>query len=230
MTGPSLQSTAADSVSLAELAVECSNLYSFFAAVFSKEASDEMLGLIRSPEFLEAFFDAGGQFDLEFLRRPDNELREELAVEFTALFLGPGEHFSPHESIQSDGGGGRLCGQATTDVKNFIEAAGFEYKNNYTGLPDHIGVEFEFMEKVSKIEAEAWQKGDFETAAKTLDIEVQFMKDHLASWAIGFCRKVTKMANHPFYRELAKLASEFLEAEKDDLPRRLKLASEKALN
>ena len=223
-------SADADPASLAELACERSNLYGFFAAVFSNEASDEMLELIKSPDFLEAFFDAGGQFDLEFLRRTNDQLREELAVEFSALFLGPGEHISPHESVQSSSGGGRLWGPETSGVKNFIEAAGFEYKNSYTGLPDHIGVEFEFMEQITKQESEAWRKQDFEAAVNVLDIEQTFMKIHLAAWAIEFCRKVTKMAEHPFYGQLAKLASEFLESEKDELPRRLKLASEKLVN
>ena len=230
MTSPSVRSEATDPVSLADQAFESSNLYSFFAAVFSKEASSEMLDLIKSPDFLEAFFDAGGKFDLKLLRRPDDELIEELAVEFTALFLGPGEHISPHESVQTDGGKGRLWGPETSEVRNFIETAGFEYKTNYTGLPDHISVEFEFMEQISKREAEAWRKKDFKTAAAVLDVENKFMKIHLSAWAIEFCRKVGKMAKHPFYSELAKLASSFLEDEYDELPRRLKLAREYMVN
>ncbi len=230
MTNISAESLSKEPVALAELAAESSSLYGFFARVFGQEVSEELLGLIRSPQFLEAFFDAGGKIDLEYLRRPENELREELAAEFAALFLGPGGHISPHESVQKEGGSGHLWGPETSEIVGLIEDAGLEIVANFTGLPDHISVELELMGETSKKEAEAWQKGDFETAAKYLVVEDNFMKIHLAEWAIGFCQKVYEQTEHPFYGGLAKLAAEFLEAEKQDIPRRLKLAREITIN
>jgi len=230
MTNMPVESHSKEPMALAELATESSSLFGFFATVFGEEASGELLELIRSPDFLEALFDAGGRIDLDFLRRSKVKLQEELAAEFAALFLGPGGHISPHESVQKEGGSGHLWGPETSDVINFIEAAGYEYKNQYSGIPDHISVEFEFMKEIASKEAKAWQYEDFQNAAKYLDIERQFMRRHLAAWAILFCNKVVMRAEHPFYSEFAKVAAEFLESENQDIPRRLEIADRMKYN
>ncbi|MDP6174976.1 MAG: molecular chaperone TorD family protein [Rhodospirillales bacterium] len=86
------------------------------------------------------------------------------AVEFTALFTGPGEHFSPHESVQLEGGTGELWGKEAVAVKSFIERAGFAYTEELHGLPDPISVEMEFLAQIMAQEGAAWREGDMEKA------------------------------------------------------------------
>jgi len=86
-------------------------------------------------------------------------LAEDLAVEFTRLFIGPGPHISPHESVNTethDVKEAALWSAQTVKVKKFIEAAGLEYDDSFSGMPDHVTAELEFMQRLAAKEAEAW--------------------------------------------------------------------------
>ena len=99
------------------------------------------------------------------------------------------------------------------EVKKFIEFSGLHYTSDYTGLPDHISVELEFMQQVTLREGQAWEEGD-ETAAKgCLKYEKQFLEEHLICWIPDFCDKVMAAAESPLYREMASLTKTFIEFE-----------------
>ena len=76
--------------------------------------------------FAGAFASVGADLGDEFQQSPADELHENLAIEFTRLFFGPGPHVSPHESIYAevDGEAGGLYGAKTVEVKKFIETTG----------------------------------------------------------------------------------------------------------
>lgn len=197
-----------------------SSVYGFLALIFRTEVTENLLKQIKDTDMLSTLSDIGAGFDNDFLQRPENELIEDLAVEYTRLFLGPGKHISPHESIyheRGDGDWGNLWGADTVAVKKFIETAGLEYRNEYTGLPDHIGVELEFMGEVIKREAAARKDNDREGALYCLKIEKKFIDEHLAGWIPMFCDKVIEHAELSFYREIAKLTKSFLENEREEI-------------
>ncbi|MBU0464464.1 MAG: molecular chaperone TorD family protein [Proteobacteria bacterium] len=196
------------------------NVYGLLATVFSQEISSDFLLQIKDPRFLGVLSGLGVEFNGIFFEKPDDDLLEDLAVEFTRLFLGPGKHISPHESIhheRNDGQWGTLWGQSTVDVKKFIESAGLGYKSEYKGLPDHISVELEFMQQVARAEAQAWEDEDTDKALYCLKIEKKFIEEHLACWIPVFCEKVIQQAELPFYRELAGLTRKFIEFEREEL-------------
>ncbi|MGE5576630.1 MAG: molecular chaperone [Syntrophothermus sp.] len=217
---------AAGKAELAEAARCRGNLYGILSMIFSKEPTAELLERLRDPAFTQALGELGVQFGEDFHNRPDDELLLELAVEYARLFLGPGKHLSPHESVyvgkfsDKEGRGleGLLCGQATVEVKEAIAEAGFEFLPGYRGLPDHLGVELEFMQLLTGREAEAWQKGDGQTALNCLEQEYHFVNNHLARWIPLFCEKVVESARLDFYRETAKLTRAFVQSEAEDLP------------
>lgn len=214
---------------LAELArtvIEGSNLYGFLATIFREEMSAELLGHLRSPEIRDVLAEAGVEMGENFMEMPEEQLLGELGLEFTALFLGPGGHISPHESVHVEGGGGMLWGDETVAVRKYVQAAGFKYDDKFKGMPDHLCVELEFMAEVARQEGEAWKKGDRDKAANCLEFEQEFMTDHLATWVFEFCGKVMKKAQRPFYRDMAKLTSDFLKSEIDDIERRMDIATE----
>jgi len=144
-------------------------------------------------------------------------------MEYAALFLGPGGHVSPHESVYVDGGG-QLMGEATVAVRNYIEACGFEYNPDYHGLPDHISTELEFMAEVTRQEAVAWQERDFAKTINCLEFEAEFLDRHLGRWVPAFCERVLERAELPFYRRIIELARNFLDDEVGEINRRLTLA------
>jgi TorA maturation chaperone TorD len=203
-----------------ELADQRINVYGFLARIYKQEVTPEFLPKVRTPEILGVLTHFGADLGDDFVSRPADELIEDLAVEYTRLFLGPGKHVSPHESVhheRDDGDWGRLWGASTVEVKKFIETAGLQYKDDFTDMPDHISVEFEFMQKVIEKERAAWEEGDGDAALYCLKMEKMFIDDHLITWIPRFCDEVTADAGLSFYREMARITKSFIELEKESI-------------
>jgi TorA maturation chaperone TorD len=199
-----------------------SNIYGLLASVYRQEVNADLLHQVKDPQFLGVLSDLGIQLTSDFLQKPEEELLEELAVEFAGLFLGPGGHISPHESVhhqRSDGQSGLLWGESTAEVKKFIESTGLTYNSEYSGLPDHISVELEFMQQLTLREEQAWGEEDEDGALDCLKFEKKFIEDHLIHWIPIFCEKVIELAELPFYREVAALTRNFIEFEKEEIDR-----------
>jgi TorA maturation chaperone TorD len=201
---------------MAETAASRSNVYGLLAAVFRAEPSAELLARLRTPEFAEVLQSLGLSLGDGFHDTPCEELAEDLAVEYTRLFIGPGPHLSPHESVNiefPDPMEATLWGPQTVKVKKFIEAAGLEYDDSFTGMPDHLSAELEFMQRLATKEAEAWAEPNEEFATNILKIEERFLDEHLSRWASRFSEKVIEMSEHPFYLRFAEMMKGFLEFE-----------------
>jgi len=195
---------------------EVSGLYGLLANFFATELTPELLAQLRNPEFQETFTELELDLGDEFYSRELSEFTDELAVEFAGLFIGPGHFISPHESVhrvRDDGDYGKLWGADTVAVKKFIEATGLSYQSDFGGMPDHIGAELEFMQKLEERYAQATTDQDEELAENILSIKDRFLNEHLLTWAPDFFDKVIKKASLSFYREMAGLAKGFLEQE-----------------
>ena len=204
---------------LARTAIGRSSLYGFLASIFRQELDGVTLTEIRSPEFREVFSEFDVELDETFLDEPAESLLESLTVEYAALFLGPGGHISPHESVQR--GNGSLWGPKTDAVKAYIQAAGFRYEEQEQGMPDHISMELEFMGQLVGEEAKAWIDGDSEKARNALEFQKDFLGKHLGSWAGNFFNEVKNRTEVLFYREIAGLAADFIATEKKEIETRL---------
>jgi len=204
---------------MAEMAAARSNVYGFLGNVYRAEPNASFLSALKEPGFTGILEDLGASLGEDFINSPNAKLLEDLAVEYTRLFIGPGPRISPYESLHVDTGNPKneLYSLQTVKVKKFIEGAGLVYDENFTGLPDHISAEFEFMQKITEKEAEAWTNGDDELAADILKIEKRFHDEHLTQWIPGFCGKVIDFAELSFYREMAAVTKEFLEYENKNL-------------
>jgi TorA maturation chaperone TorD len=126
------------------------------------------------------------------------------------LFIGPGKHIAPYESVYRDNGDA-LWSETTVEVKNFIESSGLEYSYNWSGLPDHIGVELEFMQRLTCHEKDAWTRDDKEIAIRCLEFEKRFIDEHLSQWVPIFCDKVKEETRVAFYGEMAEFTRQFIE-------------------
>ena len=202
----------------ARRAMERSDLYGLLAAVFRREPTAELLRQIREPGFAGALSAAGVSWDEGFLDRPEAELVEALAVEYTGLFIGPGKHVPPYASVYLAGEHGELWGPSTARVKRFIEAAGFEYHDHYRDLPDHLSAELEFMKHLAAREAQALDEADGEVAARCRKVGTEFLTAHMAVWIPEFCRCIDRDATLPFYREMAGLLADFIQSEAEWAP------------
>jgi TorA maturation chaperone TorD len=198
-----------------------SDIYGLLATVYGQEITSDLLGQIKTPRFLGALsvLEVEGMDSL--MQKPEAELLEDLAVEYTHLFLGPGKHISPNESVhhqREDGQWGKLWGASTVEVKRFIEATGLSYNEEFKGLPDHISVEFEFMQQLTLREEKAW-KEDPGQAQACRQVEKRFIEEHLICWVPSFCKKVIEETESPFYHSVAALTRSFIEFEMEEMNR-----------
>ena len=162
--------------------------------------------------------------DLHFDEQTTNEVSDkflnDLVLEYTRLFVGPGKHIVPYESVYR-GNGDALWSETTVKVKNFIESSGLEYSSNWSGLPDHIGVELEFMQRLTCHEKEAWSVDDKETAFHCLEFEKRFIDEHLSQWVPVFCDKVKEESRVAFYVEMAELTRQCIDFDSELIDRNL---------
>jgi TorA maturation chaperone TorD len=119
--------------------------------------------------------------------------------------------------VQTGGNDGALNGSAASLVKNFFRSAGFELDPGARELPDHISVELEFMAQAIRQEADSWEKGDRAAARGWAEHQSAFMKRHLGKWGPDFGEKIAARAETPLYREIARLLTNFLEADRKDI-------------
>lgn len=202
-----------------EVASKRSKVYGLLTTVYREDPNPALLRQFKDARFRAALSSLGVDLEDKFFSLSEEELIEDLAVEYARLFVGPGKHISPHESVhlKNEEGGGLLWGEATAKVKKFIESAGFEYKSDYCEIPDHIAVELEFMQGVTERECRAWNEKDNDEVFSCLETEKKFIEEHLARWVPLFCEEIISYAELPFYREMGKLTKRFIEFEKEEI-------------
>lgn len=210
-----------EDLAAAAAATERSRLLGLLATVFGGEPGLAFIRSLKTPQARAALDEAGVMLGAEFFDTPDQILLNDLAIEYTRLFIGPGPHIPPLESVQLKRGSAMIWGPETAVVKRFIEAAGFDYESSFTGIPDHIAVEFEFLARLCATEADAWRAGDSASASASLQWQHKFISKHLGKWAANFLAKVLKAAEQPFYAAFAGLAINFMATEKATIMHRL---------
>jgi len=208
-----------DWVAQANNAKSRSEIYGLLAAVFKGEPDRAFVKELRGPALSGVFTDMDVHLGERFYYGPESQVAEELALEYDRLFIGPGRHISAHESIfhEVDGDTGVLWGKTTVEVRKFIETTGLSYDEDFTGLPDHISVELEFMQKLSEWEAHKWLQEDLKNAEYCRDVQRMFIERHLLCWIPQFCDAVMAQAQLPFYRAMAELTKHYMEFDRQSL-------------
>jgi TorA maturation chaperone TorD len=141
--------------------------------------------------------------------KPDNEL----TAEHSRLFVLP-SGVIPHESFYL-GERKRLGGQVTAGVCRYYEKAGAQLTEKCLDLPDHIGMELEFMHFLCDIEEQLRQEPDLAGLETCLEFQEGFLSEHLLRWYKPLCERIIEEARLGIYRSLARLTVEFLEAERE---------------
>ncbi len=188
-------------------------IFGLLSELFRVEPSIELIGRLRSDEWRSLLADLDIEIPASFTDGSPSEVRERLSVEYTSLFIGPGVHLSPHESVHARTGStrdGELWGELTVQVKRFIEATGLTYATASPGMPDHISTEFEFMARMAAAEAEMVERGDVENAVGCLAIQRRFYNEHLNRWIPEFCGKILDVDRSGFYNAVARLTLAYL--------------------
>ena len=191
--------------------------YRLLADVFNAEPTAEMLDSLRQPEAVEAFEAMGTTFPAELDRMEADlgkqALVEELECEYARVFIGPGKHVGPYESLHRDDHPAEHWGPSTAEVKRFIEHHGLGYDVGFKGMPDHISAEFQFMAELAGAEADAIEAGKGTEAQQAQEIQRVFHQQHVSRWVPAFGDKVIEIARLDFYRDFARMAKTLCEVE-----------------
>ena len=196
----------------ADMARGRSLVYKLLSRVFLKEVSSDFLEMLKKKEVRESL--KGLQVDLGKILdgKSKDKLIDELATEYTALFLTPGG-MSPHESVRFSG---LLFQEPASMVAEFYKTCGLVIPEDYKGFPDQLGVELEFMSYLAEKEAEAWQSKNA-AAEKFRYQQKRFLREHLGRWVVDFCKETEEVTFHQFYKEMIGLTRRFMETEIEEL-------------
>jgi len=196
------------------------NVYGLLAEVFRSEPSSFFLTQLKDPGAVATLESLGCSPWDDPHPSSHEQLGEDLALEYTRLFIGPGPRISPHESMNVDsrfGEENELWSEETVKVKKFMEAAGVAVNDDFAGMPDHISAEFEFMQRLLDAEVQAWVDDDTELAFNILRIELRFYTEHLSRWISVFCDKVIEATEQTFYKQFCEVTKGFVAFEGETL-------------
>ncbi len=213
MKNQGLKNTASDSLSKNQWhsqALSRSNCYGLLAIIFRDTPTPETITQLRTPPLVEVLNDLGYNVT-QHLAGELKEVTECLSEQYTQIFVGPGPHISLYASVYRDGEG-QLWGDSTVWVKRFIERTGLSFKNNWDSIPDHITVELELMQRLAACESQLWtldsshnSKNTEKQLCECLQMQEQFLSEHLCVWIPQFCGCVLETSTSLFYREMSRL-------------------------
>lgn len=195
--------------------------YAVLAALYSAPPSEALAAMIRAGGLAQegsGALNAATNALTECFRRAasDGLPENELAAEHTRLFTLP-FGVVPHESYYVDEKR-HLGGHVTVGVQRYYDAAAAHLTSACLELPDHMGVELEFMKFLCDIEAQLWQASDWDGLRQCLDFQNGFLTRHLLLWHRAMGEKILEMTHLDLYRALARLTVDFLEAERAFVP------------
>jgi len=222
-----------DYKNLAQQAEQRSNIYGFLSVAYTEEPSPDFLENVRDESLVKALQELGVVLD-EITEADDQEkLLEKLAVEYTRLYVGPGHHIPPFESVYVDAQEvdgkkvlGMMGGKAAKAVSQELEKYGYKVTQNFRNMSDHIATELALMRFLALEENEAWKKKDKKKALMLLASQQNFLSEHLVRWAPEFCDRAKDYAKLKFYQTIASLTKEFVLSEDKNLPELIKMEEE----
>lgn len=195
--------------------------YAVLAALHAAPPTAELAATIRAGGIRQSPGSAlAGAADAlsECFRRAEAEgmSDDDIAAEYTRLFVLP-FGVVPHESYYLDEKK-HLGGHVTVAVQRYYDAAAARLAGTSLELPDHMGVELEFMKFLCDIEAQLWQEPNREGLQRCLEFQNGFLADHLLRWNQALGQKISVESSLDLYRALARLTNDFLEAERVFVP------------
>jgi len=208
---------------MSSLASARQSAYAFLSLAFTEPPSANVLDSIRHEDFLgsaSVLFGADTAAPLcEYARSAEDEaeLLHQARREFMKLLKVPGAHYiSPYESVYRDTRDvagksvkGLLMGQSTVDVQKWYRLAALDLSGDIKEVPDHIGVELNYLAHLCAKERQFASQGDEPKLTRAWEMERDFLAAHVVRW-IGLLRdKFYEKSKHLYFRAIADMAIEF---------------------
>lgn len=174
-------------------------IYAFLSRIFSDELDEKFLKeLHHNKEMLEMI----GVNSLEWFEHTSmNKIEDELNVDYSTVFL---MNAKPIETSVIDAKDEILVG-LQNPVMQFYFNHDYELNLSASHLqtPDHISIEFAFMQNLISKDEKRVQK--------------EFLAQHLLKWAVPYFIGIKSMCNTPLYKDLCDFVVEFLASDYDYL-------------
>jgi TorA maturation chaperone TorD len=198
--------------------------YHFLSGLYLRPPTSSMLAMIQE-KGSTAFFPAGDEsltspwvdeidkFREDLMAMADSTA--EMEAEHTSLFVLP-SGVLPHEAVYLDEKK-RLGGKITMAVAGFYRDAAIEISDTCIEMPDHLGMELEFMARLCGLAAVFHEENDQTSLQLCLKLQQEFMNRHLGLWATQCCNEILSQARYGLYRAVAMITLSFLAAENEHL-------------
>ena len=201
-------------------------VYGFFSQAFLRGPSRQFLESLVSDEGManlrEIFPEAAYRQELAQVGLEAREgilTLEEAVLDFEALFRIPSPRYlSPYESVyraQGAGGRCRLCGPEAAAVERLYLEEGLGPNTGFIELPDHVGVELEFMAYLCGKALEAMRAGDHALLVEYRRRQQHFFGEHLQPWVGLMAERLACQAQTSLYRFLGNFLNLFLALEEN---------------
>ena len=208
---------------LVELSQARRDVYAFLGGAFLAPPTEVSLRALAAEDLLAGAEELFGAEALDSLKQyvhsaeQTPELQRQAHQEFMNLFKVPGgQYITPYESVFRDSrdvGGkpvkGLLMGQSAVNVQKWYRLAAAEISDEYKDLPDHIGLELNFLAHVCGKEQEFADQDDQARLTRAWEIERDFLSVHVVPWARQLRDKLYDKSQHAVFRTVADLLVEF---------------------
>jgi TorA maturation chaperone TorD len=191
--------------------------YDFLTALLMEIPSRETLALIFERDrvageaYPHASLKEGWEIIDAFLdeRGSDSAVQEEVAQEFTNLFISlGGGQVLPFESKYIDG---KLMDRSLARLRRFLKEVGLAKAPKLIEPEDSLAVELDIMRHLI-------ENGLKETNGhddRWLEYQEAFLNNHLLCWGLDFFKDLEKAPSAKFYRGVAKVGYGFLFLERE---------------
>lgn len=131
--------------------------------------------------------------------------------DYNRLFVGPYKLLAPPwESVYCSKE--RLVFQESTlRVRDYYLKMNLVHPELFVSPDDHISLELEFMSFLCNKCAEFLEKKDLKEAEKYMEVQRQFLEEHLLAWVFDFTKDVEENAQTSLYKGVAKFLRELVD-------------------
>jgi TorA maturation chaperone TorD len=202
-----------------------SGLFRLLARTLEYEVDEAFLERLRG-ELREPLAESDAEVPDDIVSGDPKIVIENLAVEYTALFVQPGA-ISPYASVFETGS---MFQEQCDRAARWYQENGFTFKHRFSGeFPDHAGTMLAFVSALFEREAEALEKEDEEGAESIRQARERFLIEEIGGWMPGWCKVAAQAAQHSFYERMLRLTERVLWDELTQAvpPRRMRELTEK---
>ena len=224
-----MEERSEDTFEAVESAQGRAGMYSFLANLFNQRPDLELVRRLREMG-PEGFDLAAGGDDISpeverglhemasFIEatqdRSEEQVEEDLAVDWTRLFRGVSPGYGPpppYEGVYSEGAANPQ--DVLQGIMQMYHKYSVDVDEKAANRPDYIGIELDFLRYLSESEADAWEKGEEESALDYHAAQKEFLSKHLGKWGEKFCERALEEAKTDFYRGFIRLTRGVLKEE-----------------